>query len=68
MKTALRNIFTIFISIFVSIQASPFDLTDAYVNTFKAGLDDLHGLSHSYVYQEPNLSITENETEIATGE
>lgn len=63
-KTLLVAIF----NLFITVKASPFELTDAYIANFKAGIDDLKGLSHSYNYLQTDYgSDAENGTETVTG-
>lgn len=65
----LKIALAVILSSFISVNPSPFDLTDAYVNKFKAGLEELKGLSRSYNYHQQDLiPAGDNETEIIAGE
>lgn len=69
MERNLKITLAAILSLFTTIKASPFELTDAYIANFRTGLDELKSLSHSYKYEEINsVPLAENTSDIITGQ
>lgn len=68
MEQHLKIVFVVILFSLVKVNASPFELTENYINNFKKGLGDLKDISTNYKYEQLDLlNGEENKTEATPG-